>query len=508
MGSNPTLSAMIIFSRGKKNLKKIVFIEPSPPDVHVFSRFGLPRLGVILLGTILKQAGYDVKVYVEDLEKIDFEDAVKADMVGISTITSTAPRSYVIADQLRSRGVPVMMGGPHVTFMAEEALEHCDFVLRGEAEESILPFLDALERGSGIEQVPGLSFKVGDSFFHNPDSARCMELDTLPFPDFDLLYGNIKHVRPMLTSRGCPHNCTFCAVTDIFGRKYRFRSIDNIMEELRTVPKGELVFFYDDNFAADRKHTKELLQRMIDEGIRPQWTAQVRADCTKDIELLELMNESNCYYVYIGMESINPETLKEYRKDITLKEIEKSVRRLHAYDVRVHGMFVMGADSDTTETIDSTVKFATQNRIDTVQFMILIPIPGTEYYKQMKAEDRILNEDWSFYDGHHVVHRPMQMSALELQMGMFHAMRRFYSIREILKVFFRFDFMAFLYKSYARRTLRKWWKGNRYYVDRVRQLGHDAGIRLEGLRRTADDIIERFRNITHRESETETKSGS
>ncbi len=483
-------------------MKKIVFIEPGSPDVHVFSRFGLPRLGVILLGTILKQAGYDVRIYVEDMERINLEDVLNADLVGISTISSTAPRAYAIADQLLEKGVPVMMGGPHVTFMPEEALEHCDFVLRGEAEENIIAFLQALERGSGIEQVPGLSFKLGDSFFHNPSAPRCMDLDKLPFPDFSLINGKLKGVQPMLTSRGCPYNCSFCAVTEMFGHRYRFRSIDNIMEELRTVPKDKLVFFYDDNFTANLKHTKELLQRMIDEGVTPKWSAQVRADCTKDIELLELMHESNCYYVYIGIESINPETLKEYRKEITLKEIENCIRRLHAYDVRVHGMFVFGGENDNTEVIESTVRFATRNRIDTVQFLILIPIPGTDFFRQIREEDRILSEDWSFYDGHHVVFRPKQMSALELQMGMFHAMRKFYSVSEIIKVFFRFDFMAFIYKSYARRLLLKWWKGNRDYFEVVRNLPKTAEVRLEGLRRTAEDIREQFRHIGRREEES------
>jgi len=168
----------------------------------------------------------------------------------------------------------------------------------------------------------------------------------------------------------------------------------------------------------------------------------------------------------------------------------------------VHGMFVFGGENDNTEVIESTVRFATRNRIDTVQFLILIPIPGTDFFRQIREEDRILSEDWSFYDGHHVVFRPKQMSALELQMGMFHAMRKFYSVSEIIKVFFRFDFMAFIYKSYARRLLLKWWKGNRDYFEVVRNLPKTAEVRLEGLRRTAEDIREQFRHIGRREEES------
>ncbi|MBI5049178.1 MAG: cobalamin B12-binding domain-containing protein, partial [Deltaproteobacteria bacterium] len=124
-------------------MKKIIFIEPKPPDFHIFSRMPLPRLGTVLLGTILKQNGYIVKSYVESVGELELEDVLTADAVGISTITSTSTRAYEIAQIVRKAGIPVFMGGPHVTYLPDEALESCDYVLRGEADESIVDFIKA-----------------------------------------------------------------------------------------------------------------------------------------------------------------------------------------------------------------------------------------------------------------------------------------------------------------------------------------------------------------------------
>ena len=138
-------------------IKKIVLIEPRSPDLHVFSRWKLPRLGLVILSTRLKAAGYDVKLIVEEVAPVDFDALFSADLVGISTITATAPRAYEFAAAARRAGIPVMMGGPHVTFLPDEALEHCDYVLRGEADDLIVDFVRAIESGQGLEAFPSLS---------------------------------------------------------------------------------------------------------------------------------------------------------------------------------------------------------------------------------------------------------------------------------------------------------------------------------------------------------------
>jgi len=481
-------------------ISRIVFIEPKPPEKHVFSRYKLPRLGLVILGTILERKGRYCKVFIEDIDDIDFKEVFKADMVGISTISSTAPRAYAIADQVRKAGIPVVMGGPHVTFTADEALDHADYVVRGEAEETLPELIEAIEAGRGIENIPGISFRIGDRNFHNPGMGRVENLDDLPIPDFSMVQGGLKgNVWPIQTSRGCPFDCKFCSVTQMFGRGYRFRSKEHIMRELRAVPEDKFVFFYDDNFAADRERAKDLMRMMIDEGLTPRWTTQVRVDVARDPELMDLMKKSGCFFVYIGFESVNPKTLKAFHKGQNLEEMQKSIAALHERGIRIHGMFVLGSDEDTKETIDHTVQFAKAQRLDTVQFMILVPLPGTQMMEELEKQGRILIRDWSYYDGHHVVFQPKNMTYFELQTGVFKAFRKFYSRTEILKALFRFRLINLFYKVYAYRLVRKWLRNNKQYIALTKRWTLDTGSKVNvKIKQAADDVSERIKNLASR----------
>lgn len=487
-----------------KPIKKIIFIEPKAPGYHIYSRWGLPRLGTIILGTILREHGYDVKIFVEEVKGIDFEEIFDADAVGISTITSTAPRAYEIARQVKKLGIPVFMGGPHVTFMADEALKYCDYVLRGEAEETILDFMRVLETGKGLENVKGLSYKMGHHSVHNEIPPHCNDLDQYPVPDFSLIHGFVDSkktfdITPVMTSRGCPFACNFCAVTEMFGRRYRFRSTDKVIEELKA-RNPQWVFFYDDNFTANKERTKELLQKMIDQNIKCHWSAQVRTDVTKDRELLDLMKRSGCNQVYIGLESINPKTLEFFKKSQTIEDIERAITTFHEFGIKIHGMFIFGSEHDDVHTIRQTVKFAKRMEIESVQFIMLTPLPGTPVFRAMEEEDRLLSRDWSYYDGHHVVFRPRKMSFLDLQMETVKATVRFYSWPQILTRLNRFDLWTTVIRAYGRRYTRKWKRNNGEFLDHLKQLYKraggglsQAGTRIElKARKTSDDLKEMF----------------
>jgi radical SAM superfamily enzyme YgiQ (UPF0313 family) len=477
-------------------MKKIVLLEPRSPDYHVFSRYRLPRMGLLILGAILERAGYYVKVFVEDMDDIDFKAVFEADLVGISTITSTAPRAYALATQIREHGIPVILGGPHVTFLTDEALQYADYVMRGEAEASIVPFVKALESGEGLGDVPGLSFRVGNTFYHNPVGPACQDLDTLPMPDFSLIRTPLRQVRPVMTSRGCPFDCSFCSVTAMFGRHYRFRSKENVLRELRSIDPKQIVFFYDDHFAANRQRTKELLEMMIEENITPRWTAQVRVDITRDRELMELFRRANCMYVYVGIESVNPDSLKAYNKKITVEEIEQAITVFHEYGIRVHGMFVLGCDEDTIETVRETAKFAKRNAIDTVQFMMLTPLPGSRQYYSLVEEKRLLTRDWGLYDALHIVFEPKNMTPLELQVETLKAMRSFYSIGQILKGLSKLDLIGVLLKSYAHRLQTGWEARNRGYYEIVKQMTTETADKMNlTWERTKEDIHRRIQNF-------------
>lgn len=484
-----------------KVIKKIVFIEPSSPGDHVFKRVPLPRLGILILGTMLKMLGYDVKIFVESISEIDFKEVLSADAVGISTTTSTAPRAYEIAKLLKEKTrIPVFMGGPHVTYMPEEALQYCDFVLRGEVDDHIVDFIRALEEGKGFEVIPGLSYGKEKRIIHNTTPATYKDLNSLPTPDFTLIAGLEKNytkklgITPVMTSRGCPYDCSFCSVTGMFGQKYRFRSTSRVLEELRQNKKdgGNWVFFYDDNFCANKMRTKELLRAMIREDLTPRWTAQIRVDVAKDPELIELMKRSGCHTVYIGFESVNPQTLKAYNKKQSVEDIEECIRILHKNKIRIHGMFVFGSDEDTIHTMRETAVFAKKNNLDSVQFLILTPLPGTHCERDLRKNGRILINDWSLYDAHHVVYQPMRMTTHELQLGMIEATKTFYSPWQIAKRAIRFDLFNVGIKMYGYTLSRRWEKKNKYFIDYTERIT-DAGRAIDfATRKTAEDLKKRF----------------
>ncbi|MBI4831335.1 MAG: B12-binding domain-containing radical SAM protein [Candidatus Lindowbacteria bacterium] len=477
-------------------MKKIIFVEPKAPGFHIFSKWALPRLGTALLATILRDMGHDVKVYVEEVHKIDKADLQSADLVGISTITSTAPRAYTIADELREKGVTVAMGGPHPTFLPEEALEHADFVVRGEGEEAIVELLEALDGKRELNTIAGLTYRENGNIVHNTMRPLCPDLDAHPSPDLSLIVGfgsgtrsffKYKPIIPVLTSRGCPFNCKFCSVTTMFGRGYRFRSTEKVLEDIRPYT-DKTVFFYDDNFTANRERTKTLLRRMIEEGLTPEWTAQVRVDAARDDELLDLMERSNCFGVYVGIESINPKTLELYSKGQTLEDIKQSIKKFHKHGIRIHGMFVLGSDEDDVGVIRETARFAKRLRIDSVQFMILTPIPGSKIFEQFKKEKKIFTFNWKFYDGHHVVFKPKNMVPIELQKEAVRAMKKFFSRAQMLKGFFRGDWHGAIVKGYGNRLIRQW---ERFNKDYYYHLKHEL---YEELNTKISKITERFKH--------------
>jgi len=415
-------------------MRKIVFVEPKAAEEHIFAQFKLPRLGVIILGTMMKERGWDVEIIIESLTPIELDDMLQADIVGISAITNTAGNAYALADELRLRGITVIMGGPHATFMTDETLEHADYVIRGEAESSFMEFIDAWEGNKRFREVPGLSYRKDGTILHNNATPAETVLDNLPIADLTLVKnsGALK-ILPIQTSRGCPYDCSFCSVTGMFGRHFRFRSTEHILRELRGYRNlGKMIFFYDDHFAANRARAKELLRAMIQEGLTFKWSTQVRVEVARDRELLELMKRAGCHTLFIGLESANPESLREMKKNQTIYDIINAVAIIQSYGIHVHGMFVYGFDSDSIPIVKETVRFARNLDITSVQFLILTPYPGTRFYAEVK--NRIVSRDWSLYDAHHVVFRPKHFSMKALQFAQVKSHNGFYSWGRIFRL--------------------------------------------------------------------------
>jgi radical SAM superfamily enzyme YgiQ (UPF0313 family) len=455
-------------------VQKISFIEPKNDHLHIFSRYELPRLGGILLATLMKEKGFQTEaIFMKTRDVLRL--AIQPDLVAISTITPTAQSAYAIGDAMRTKGIPVVYGGPHVTFFPEEALEHGDYCIVGEGEVAMPSLVEALNGGRPFSEVPGLVWRENGVIRRTPTAPPLENLDLLPFPDFSLLrmgfrkkMGSINFghsIIPMQTSRGCPFDCSFCSVTEMFGRHYRHRSTESIIEELsRYDPKHNFIFFYDDNFAANAGRTKELLRAMIERKLGFQWSTQVRADVARDPELLDLMVRAGCGTLYIGFESVDPQSLKEMKKNQTVDEIRQAIALIRKRKIHIHGMFILGFDSDSPEKARATVKFAIKEKIDSVQFMILTPLPGTETYFKLRDEGRIIDQAWDTYDAHHVKFRPLHFSPWELQWAQIEAHSRFYSPRQVVLRLFRGRPLGFVIGVYANALNKRWQRQEKKYL--------------------------------------------
>ena len=466
-------------------IEKVLFIEPRSPQEHIFSRVAIPRLGSLLLGTILEQQGMEVKVVIEEMTtpqypSLDFHP----DLVCISSISSTAPRAYELADFYRQQGLPVVLGGAHPSFLPLEGLEHADYVVCGEGDEALPELVNVLNRGGSLAAIPNLCYRDADTIHQNPWRPFLGDLDSLPIPNYTLIHGwkakNRRGVVSIATSRGCPFNCSFCSVIMMFGRQHRVTSIDRVIEEIRqNGAQARHIFFCDDNFTADRRRTKELCERIIAEGLKFEWSAQVRVEAAKDAELLDLMARSGCFVVFVGLESINPATLKAYNKSQTVQGIKDCVNNFHRFGIKVHGMFVFGSEEDHYQVIRDTVKVSRQLDLDSVQYLMLTPLPGTPFYQEMEAQNRIICRDWSQYDGHHTVFQPRQFTPFELQMETTRAMRKFYSWTSVIKRLIARDLFFAKMKAYGRILL---WKSTLKRSSYFQQLQEQLYARGKQLR--------------------------
>ena len=363
-------------------------------------------------------------------------------------------------------------------------------------------------RGMLLNNIPGIVYKDATGNVLRTAKRPFLtnnELSALPFPVYssETLKG-ITHT-VINTSRGCPYGCEYCAVIENFGRNFRFISVDRTIELIKhtLAQTRKTIFFGDDNFTAVPSRTFQLMEEILRQGIKmPPWLAQVRVESANNKELLKLMKRAGCERVCIGFESVNEATLKAFNKHSSVEKNTLAIKRFHKAGISIHGMFIVGADTDTKETIRQTAEYAIKNKIDTVQFTYIVPLPGTKMTRRFERENRVVSHQWHLYDGHHVLVRSNGMQVGELIESAENAWLSFYSIKEAVKHLFYgnehwFNFMVRIWgnklaqkfireNSYYRRALTSLdnWQSqvsNEYdrWVEKIDTLTHDVKCTME-----------------------------
>lgn len=367
----------------------------------------------LLAALVPAELGANIVLYDETAEAIPLD--TDADVIAMTCITGTSSRCYRLADYFRSLGKTVLMGGVHPTLMPDEAKQHADAVLVGLGEKTFPQALLDIRDGC-----------LKPFYYGN----GCTDIAGRPLPRKDLLnrkkYITLNTVEAV---RGCNHSCTFCAYPAAFGKRVITRPVEEVIAEIRTF-KGKEVIFPDVNLIADVKYAKELFTAMI--PLKKWWMGLTTTAIGHNEELLQLFEKSGCKGLLIGFESVNQETQQDINKGVNhVEEYKTLMEQLHRRGIMVMGCFAFGADGDGPDVFRRTVELCIEARIDLPRFSIITPFPGTDFYRELEAEGRIVEHDFAMYDVEHCVYRPKQMTKEELEAGIAWAWKEVYSWKNI-----------------------------------------------------------------------------
>lgn len=375
------------------------------------AHFVPPLTGIHLAGITPRR--HEVRVVHQQIEPVDVE--TDADLVALTFFSGFADEAYRLADRFRAAGKKVVAGGPHVTFWVEEALRHVDAVVVGEAETVWPDLLDDAERGTLTKCYVG----------------RPAPLDAMPCPRYDLLHEKFFVPRVLQATRGCPFTCSFCTVPSI-NPGFRVRPVQEVLRDISFDDfshwwQRKIAWFWDDNLTANRRYVKALLKAMI--GANKWWLTQASIDIVRDKELLDLMEQSGCIGIFLGIESLNTDSLAEANKrQNKIDRYVEATRRLHERGICVMAGFIAGFDHDTPESIVAMADQLYEIGIDVPFLSILTPYRGTPLYDRMEAGGRLLSDRRSeLYNGYNVAFQPRQMSAGELRAAHRELWRRSFS---------------------------------------------------------------------------------
>ncbi len=380
-----------------------------------------PSLGLLILAALTDKE-HELIIINDESEGIDYNDQV--DLVGISFITPSSTRAYTIADRFRKKGVTVVFGGVHASALPEEAGMHCDSVVIGEAE-NIWPKLLEDFKNKRLQKVYR--------------SNELINMDYIPFLRRDLLKKeHYLTTNIVQASRGCPFKCEFCSVGEMFGTKTRFRSVNKVIEEIKTLD-DKLLVIADDDLASNIPYRKELFTQMI--PIKRNWIGEASWRIAKDPELLDIMSKSGCKGLLIGFESLrHQDNINKISPQKDLKTLySETINEIHKKGIIIFGTFIFGFDNDDYDVFGETLKFLLKSNIEYVTFGPLIPFPGTPLHKRLVKENRIIETDWREYKYYPpgICFIPLKLKNDHIRYNLKRMYKKFYSIRRIILFTFR-----------------------------------------------------------------------
>lgn len=351
----------------------------------------------------------------EGQEKIDFD--IDVDLVGITFHTPSANYVYKVAEKFRKRGICVVLGGPHVSLLPDEAEKHADAIFIGEVENIWVQFLKDFE-----------SNNIKKRYKQNHPSS----LKNLPMAQKDLFHRKDHSNGILFATRGCPNKCDFCVLPKMYNNSYRKRPVKEVAKEYGSF-KGKVIIFWDDNIAADIEYAKELFKEITPH--KKWWSSQTSIHAGWSDELLELAAKSGCKQLFLGLESVSQTSLDNANKSFNkVEDYYKIIQRIHSYGISVQVGIIFGFDEDDKSIFKKTLDFLESAGIQNATFNMLIPYPGTSLFNCLEKEGRILTYDWDKYNGRReVVFMPKNMTCNELQEGFRWINNNFYSIKSICK---------------------------------------------------------------------------
>ncbi len=419
---------------------KLLMIAPRWPRDSLWGQmyFRFPYLALTTLAALTGDE-WDISIIDENVDTLDL--SVLPDLVAVSIMTPLAKRGYEIADTYREQGVPVVLGGMHPTMMKDEAKTHADAVVLGEAE-GVWPRV--------LSDFKGGSLK---SFYQ---AETLCSLNRLRIPRRELLHRSAYFfVNTIQTTRGCPFDCEFCAVTSFYGRTYRVRPVEDVTSEIGQM-EGGFLFFVDDNIVGMPSYAKQLFRALV--PLKVKWFSQASLSIVKDRELLDLAQRSGCKGLFIGFESLSQESLKAMGKPVNrVEEYVDAIKAIHDHGIGIQGSFIFGTDYDDPSVFSKVLGFIERTHLEAALFSILTPFPGTRIQQALKKQGRIIHTDWEKYDMNHVVFRPKKMTPTQLQDGFNWVYKRLYGYRSILTRLFPFT-RSGLFFGVQNYGFRQGWK--------------------------------------------------